>query len=217
MMSNKERWSEFFLENGSYKFVALVIAFILWVTVLGRRDVVLTRSVDIELIHNSQVVIANDVATQVDFKISGSRFAIKKFQKRSLEPIKIDISNLEVGSRLVPIPDDSLRLPVGMRVLAISPQSLFVELAKLEGKSVPVIIDDQAMKAEGYLVERIEPAQVLVKGAPKVVSNLEQIRFEIAGGKFDALEVKAHASDSSLAQLKTVEPTQVKVFLKKVK
>jgi hypothetical protein len=42
-MMLKKRWTSYVTENFSYKMVALFISLILWLTILGRRDFVLSK------------------------------------------------------------------------------------------------------------------------------------------------------------------------------
>ncbi|MBK7892579.1 MAG: hypothetical protein IPJ84_17540 [Bdellovibrionales bacterium] len=47
-MKRTTSWKDSLFENGIYKIVSLVVTLILWVTILGRRDFVLTKDMDVE-------------------------------------------------------------------------------------------------------------------------------------------------------------------------
>jgi hypothetical protein len=80
---NMKKWietaREFTFEHGNYKLVSLAIALILWGTLLSRREVIYIKYVDLIFDTNDKHVIANDVATQVEFRVSGARIPLKRF------------------------------------------------------------------------------------------------------------------------------------------
>lgn len=194
MSPAKLTMKERILENGIYKLVSFIVAAIVWVTVLGRRDVSLTRSVDVDFHTGANLVVMNDVPTQVDFRISGSRFAIKKIQRREMDPIRIDVSNVGPGRRLISVPDDSLRLPLGLRVVSIQPQSLFLELAESVSKKLPVRPFFAGPSADdlGIDVKSILPPQVELRGASQILSKVDEIATE----KIDLSALQLHDGET---------------------
>src|SRR4051812_1059123 len=90
-------FKEWVFENGSYKLVALFVTLILWVTILGRRDFVLSKDVDIEFIIPPAISIAKtDGAHRVTVKVSGPRMALKKFAQNP-GTITIDLGQSQAG------------------------------------------------------------------------------------------------------------------------
>ena len=53
----KVPWRQFLFENFSYKLVALFISLILWMTILGRRDFQVTKSIELDLMPAVGMVI----------------------------------------------------------------------------------------------------------------------------------------------------------------
>ncbi|MDG0816673.1 YbbR-like domain-containing protein [Bdellovibrio svalbardensis] len=125
----KRHWSDAVTENFSYKVVALFISLILWLTILGRRDFVLSKNVDIELLTapNSQVVA--QTTDHIKVKVSGPRAALKKFMDSSLsQTISLDISQRGEGVVYVDIPLNKIEVPLGVKILGIRPNQIQVEV-----------------------------------------------------------------------------------------
>ena len=50
MKQQQSLFEKYVLENGSYKLVALFVALVLWVAILGRKDFVMTYELPIQLL-----------------------------------------------------------------------------------------------------------------------------------------------------------------------
>lgn len=127
-------------ENLSSKVVALFISLILWVTILGRRDFVQAKDVDIELMTGSEYQISEQDVEKVRVRVSGSRAALKKFiENHSSQALLIDISNLKEGKFEVQVPSSKIETPLGVKILSIKPSLLHatvVKKEKIDGKEI---------------------------------------------------------------------------------
>lgn len=124
------------MENGSYKTVALVVALVLWMTMQGRRDTVLTREMEMQVLLSPQLAITNPIPQVVKVEVSGPRVALKRLAERR-EPFTVDLGQARPGRQLVKLTKDSLNLPLGAKVLAIQPEeflAVIVEVEKDKGK-----------------------------------------------------------------------------------
>lgn len=129
------RWREIFIENSSYKLVALIIAIILWLTILGRRDFVLQKNIEVEVVTNSQVAIQATSAEFVKVKVSGPRTALKKFVDSGVSQlISLDLSEKNEGFYDVEIPAGKIDVPFGVKVVSVKPRRIQVKLVKRESK-----------------------------------------------------------------------------------
>jgi YbbR domain-containing protein len=124
-----------FLENGSYKLVALFVTLILWVTILGRRDFVLSKDVDIEFIIPPAITIAKtDGAHRVTVKVSGPRMALKKFAQNP-GTITIDLGQSQAGQVRAVITPASVKVPFGVKVLSVNPDVINVALVPADSSA----------------------------------------------------------------------------------
>lgn len=130
----KRRWSGIITENFSYKVVALFISLILWLTILGRRDFVLSKNIDIDLVTAPGTQIVAQTTDHIKVKVSGPRSSLKKFLESSLsQSITLDISQKGEGVVYVDIPLNKIEVPIGVRILGVRPNQIQVEVVKAKG------------------------------------------------------------------------------------
>lgn len=132
----KRHWSNVFTENLSYKIVALFISLILWLTILGRRDFVLSKNIDIELITAPGTQVVAQTSDHIKVKVSGPRSSLKKFLESSIsQSISLDISQKGEGVVYVDIPLNKIDIPIGVRILGVRPNQIQAEVVKVKGPS----------------------------------------------------------------------------------
>jgi len=136
MKRNVREWKHLIFENGSYKLVALFVTLILWVTILGRRDFVLSKDMDIEFLLPKSVAIAptsgqSDVDHHVTVKVSGPRMALKRFAQNP-GTITIDLAKSQPGPVQATISPRSVEVPFGVKVLSVTPNVIAVSLIQAE-------------------------------------------------------------------------------------
>jgi len=123
---------QLFLEQTSYKMVAFVIALILWFTILGRRDFVLSKTIEVEVIPGQGQAVVTQSLDRVKVKVSGPRNALKRFMDSGLsQMVSVDASNHADGEYELEIPMAKIDVPFGVRVLQIRPSSVKVQLKKI--------------------------------------------------------------------------------------
>lgn len=121
-------WKNRILENGSYKLVALFVTLILWVTILGRRDFVLSKDMDIEFLLPRSIAVAETNRERVTVKVSGPRVALKKFAANP-GTITIDLGRqAEPGPIKAVITPRNVEVPFGVKVLSVTPDTISVHL-----------------------------------------------------------------------------------------
>lgn len=124
-------WKNLIVENGSYKLVALFVTLILWVTILGRRDFVLTKDMDVEfLLPRSIAVAEGGRERKVTVKVSGPRMALKKFAQNP-GTITIDLGRqAEPGPVRAVITSRNVEVPFGVKVISVIPDTINVNLVE---------------------------------------------------------------------------------------
>jgi YbbR domain-containing protein len=132
----KRRWSHAITENFSYKVVALFIALILWLTILGRRDFVMSKKIDLELITAQGTQVIAQTADSVKIKVSGPRSALKKLMESSLsQTLILDISQRGEGVVYVDIPINKIEVPLGVKILGVRPNQIQAEVVAIKGNT----------------------------------------------------------------------------------
>jgi YbbR domain-containing protein len=127
-MKRPERdWKSWITDNGSYKLVALFVTLILWVTILGRGDIVMNKDVALEFLLPRNMAIADKIERKVAVKVSGPRMALKKFGQHP-GTITVDLSRSRPGRTRAMISPKSVEVPFGVKVLSVTPDSIDVSL-----------------------------------------------------------------------------------------
>jgi YbbR domain-containing protein len=129
-MTTKKAWTNYITDNFSYKLVALFISLILWLTILGRRDFVLSKKIDIELQTATNQVVVAQTADNIRVKVSGPRAALKKFMDNpQTQSILIDISERGSGVLDIDVPLNKIEVPMGVRILGVRPNMIRAEVS----------------------------------------------------------------------------------------
>jgi YbbR domain-containing protein len=114
-------------DNLSYKFVALGVALILWMSMLGRKDSSVVKEFELQVLLGPNVEMQSSVPEVVRVEVTGPRVALKKLNQMS--PLfTVDLSNAHPGRQIVQLNGDGLNLPIGARVLGIEPNQFAVVL-----------------------------------------------------------------------------------------
>lgn len=134
-------WKNWIFENGSYKLVALFVTLILWVTILGRRDLVLTKEMDIEFLLPKSIAVApgpeqKEVDRHVTVKVSGPSKALKRFSQNP-GTITIDLGRSGPGPVQAMITPRSIEVPFGVKVLSVTPSVVSVTLVPADANGAP--------------------------------------------------------------------------------
>nr|BFD59552.1 hypothetical protein CKG001_16590 [Bdellovibrio sp. CKG001] len=131
----RRRWSNMITENFSYKVVALFISLILWLTILGRRDFVLSKNIDVDLVTAPGTHVVAQTTDHIKVKVSGPRSSLKKFLESSLsQNITLDISQRGEGVVNVDIPLSKIEVPLGVRILGVRPNQIQAEVLSIKEK-----------------------------------------------------------------------------------
>lgn len=115
-------------DNMSYKLVSLFIAFVLWLSILGRRDFVTTEDVEIHLIPAQGYSVVTD-SDRVKVKISGQQTLMKRY-KDKIQVMNIDVTDKSAGTYSMDIMASRFDLPHGLKIINIRPQSIKYEVIK---------------------------------------------------------------------------------------
>jgi hypothetical protein len=142
------RWTDWIVENGSYKLVALFVTLILWVTILGRRDFQLSKEMDLEFLLPQNLTVASQaIDRKVTVKVSGPRMALKKF---STNPgsITVDLVRSQPGPVRALITPRNVEVPFGVKVISISPDVVNLTLiaAGADDIEIPAVEDPEVAR-----------------------------------------------------------------------
>ncbi len=114
-------------ENGSYKLVALFISLILWLTILGRREFVVGKEIEVDFSVAENLVVAGQSSDRIRLKISGPQPLLKKY-KESSQSLVLSLADKSPGLHEIEMNTAKLDIPAGIRVLSVKPSQIRVEI-----------------------------------------------------------------------------------------
>lgn len=125
------RWTD----NLSYKFVALGVAVILWMSMMGRKDSTLIKDFELQVLLAPRIELETPVPQIVKVEVAGPRVALKKINQ--MNPVfTVDLTGARVGRQVVQLNRDGLNLPIGARVLNIDPREFVVVLREAKNPEI---------------------------------------------------------------------------------
>ena len=120
-----------FTDNLSYKFVALGVASILWISMMGRKDATLVKDFELQVMLGPNLELETPIPQLVKVEVVGPRVALKKINQMS--PVfTVDMTNAKLGRQVIQLSRDGLNLPIGARVLSIEPNEFTVVLREIK-------------------------------------------------------------------------------------
>lgn len=114
-------------DNFSYKLVALIIALILWMSLLNKRDFITTKEFDVDILTSETMVVLGQTTDKLRVKVSGPQPLLKKF-KESPQIIAFDLSDKSAGFYDLDVSNSKIEVPKGLKILAVRPNTIHVEI-----------------------------------------------------------------------------------------
>jgi len=170
-----------FSESLALKAVSLLLALILWITILGFKKEELQANVKFEPLVAPGMVITSRIPKYIQVTLSGPRVLLKDVE-RKLEPIYLDLRRHRESIVPVAITDDMLgEFPRGVHVNSYTPSILSIRLEEIVEKYLPVKPTLRGSPAKGHIVSRVKviPAKVGVSGPRSYLEALEFVATEI--------------------------------------
>ena len=126
---NIEKMKSSLLDNFSYKIVALFIALILWLSILNKRDFIVTKDIELEFVTSESLVVAAQSSAQLKVKVSGPQPFLKKYRESS-QILAFDLSDKPAGFYDVDMNASKIDVPKGIKIIGIKPNTIRVEIVQ---------------------------------------------------------------------------------------
>ncbi len=167
-------------ENWSLKLLSLAFALFLWMFIMGERHLEVGYIVPLELQKiPHELVIANQVPSQIDVRISGPRTLLMKVSPNDIS-IAVDLSELKPGLTTFKRLEERLNLPNGLRVTRVSPSFVDIRLDRRKEKKVPIKVVLAGDPDPGYRVAGLKttPEKVAITGAESEIKTISEVTTE---------------------------------------
>jgi YbbR domain-containing protein len=164
-------------ENWALKLMSLVFALMLWFFIMGERRLEVNYRVPLEFQNlPRELMVANEIPSMVDVRISGPRTLLMKVSPNDIS-ITVDLTGLRPGLSSFRRLEERLNLPSGLRVTRLSPSFVDVRLERIQQKTVPVTIALSGEPMSGFVVGSIRsvPDQVIIEGAETELKNVTEV------------------------------------------
>lgn len=201
------------IRNWGLKLLSLTFALLLWLFVMGEQKAEVGYTVPLEL-KNLPVglVVANEVPSLVDVRISGPRTLLSNIQSSALS-MSVDLQGLQAGLTTFKRLDQNLNIPSALRVSRLSPSYVEVKLERIRQKNVPVRVSFHGQLANGATLGTVvvRPESVTVEGAESEVKDVDSVETEtiditLAQESFTlTLPIEYRGTYTELKDQKTVE------------
>ena len=143
-----------FSESLALKAVSLLLALILWITVLGFKKEEMRKNVKFEPLVAPGMMITNKIPSHIMFTLRGPRVLLNDVEKK-LPPIRPDFRRSKDLTIPVAISEVLLgELPAGVTVISYHPSNLLIRLEEVVERNVPVRPSLRGLPAQG-LRERL--------------------------------------------------------------
>lgn len=164
-------------ENWTLKLLSLVFALMLWFFIMGERRLEVNYRVPLELQNlPKELMVANEIPSMVDVRISGPRTLLMKVSPNDIS-ITVDLTGLRPGLTSFRRLEERLNLPSGLRVTRLSPSFVDLRLERIQQKTVPISIALSGEPMSGFVVGgvRATPDKVTIEGAETELKSVTDV------------------------------------------
>lgn len=201
------RGSLAFTESLALKAVSLLLALILWITILGFKREELKRSVKLEPLLPPGMMITNKIPQSIQFTLTGPRVWLKEADKK-IQPIRPDLRRSRDTTIGFSISEDLIGdLPVGVRVTGFYPPQVLIRLEEVVERYVPVKPTLEGQPSPGYEVSavKVTPSKVAVSGPKGLLQSLESVGTE----PFSVQDLQGSKEGVSAAEVDSTQGLQL--------
>lgn len=169
------------VSNWHLKLLSLVFALLLWLFVMGEQKAEVGYTVPLELKNlPAGLIVANEVPSLVDVRISGPRTLLTNLQPSSIS-MSVDLRGLQPGLTTFKRLDENLNIPSALKVSRLSPSYVEIKLERIREKKVPVQAAIHGSTGSGTFLGAVvvRPATVTIIGAESEVKNVDSVQTEV--------------------------------------
>lgn len=124
-----EKMKSRLLDNFSYKVVALFISLILWLSILNKRDFIVTKDLELDFVTSETLTVAAQSSAMLKVKVSGAQPILKKYRESS-QILAFDLSDKPPGFYDVDMNASKIDVPRGIKIIGIKPNTIRVEIVQ---------------------------------------------------------------------------------------
>lgn len=160
------------IKNNYLKLFSILIAVLLWVTVVVTQIEVKTINVPVVLVNPPENCIAITPIHSVSVTVKGAAKVLTNMNYSSVA-LNMNVNSLPLGDNLRRILPSDFTTPLGIEIVSVEPAELKLTIDQIESKYIHVAPTFIGEIAKGYKVDSIitKPDFVYVKGAQSKILN----------------------------------------------
>lgn len=164
-------------QDWKLKLLSLGIAVTLWAFVVGQESAEVTIRLPVVITGlPADMVVANQVATEVELRLYGPQSLVRQAANRPTAK-RLDLSGMDTGEHTFQVLPEELNLPPGVEVVRLSPARLRVVLDHRYSRKAVIRPVIKGNPAPGFEVAEVsfKPPEVTVSGIKQEIADLDWI------------------------------------------
>jgi YbbR domain-containing protein len=168
-----------FLRNWQLKLLSLLLAFVLWLSLVPEEKTLSEKTLTIPLEARnipSDMELVEKPASTVDVTIRAPNRMINEISAANVF-VKLNLSTATLFQQEYPLNEKMVSLPPGAEVVRISPTKVRLKLERTQEVMLDIVPTIIGQTKEGYGISKIEitPPHVLVKGPESKIRDKDKI------------------------------------------
>lgn len=167
------------LNNIGLKAIALVLAIIVWILIVGKERAFSEKSFDVNVDYinkHDNIEIKNIYPEQVRVEVTGNRRIIGQLTDDAFR-VEVDLENISKSSRINRWVRDYLQYPEGIEILSVRPRTIEIVTEELTTKEVAVEVRMTGRLPRGLRMVSVSvtPPRVRIRGYKDRIDKIEKI------------------------------------------
>ena len=169
-----QRW---LVHNLGLKLVALGLAALLWMVVVGEQKVELVVEVPMTLPIPPRFMVVNNPPDMLQVRLRGPKGLISSLRTREIHPAE-PASVLTEGENTIPLGEDLIRVPRGIQVIDVAPRRIRIVLEPIVEREIEVTSRLDGTLPDGLSVRRVTavPDRVRIVGPASEVRRATRLQ-----------------------------------------
>jgi hypothetical protein len=172
------RFAGLITENAAWKFLALVIAVVIWGLVASEPELSTFTTVRLEYKNLPEdLEISSEPVSSVVLELRGPSGELRGVGESIRPSVVLDMSNARTGDRTYTIGNGSVRLARGVRLVRAIPSEVRYYFEPRRARTVPVEVRFAGQGQNGYEVVQteVEPREVRIIGPRSHVARINGV------------------------------------------
>jgi len=165
--------------NLATKIFSFFITIILWLIVVGSKNVEMLKEIPVSYNLSSELIISNQVLNKIQIRFLGPRSVLRDLISNNYT-VNLDLRDKRSGFVNFRLKNEIVNLPIGVKVLDVYPETISIKLDSVTKKIVDLKIMHDNNLQDGYKIKEISinPEKVEISGAQSDIATINTIFTE---------------------------------------